>query len=440
MNDLLSLNFKTIVAAFRKEHFSFWMIFGYLFFEYVRPQMIIPALDFAPWGQLFLVGALAGVFADPKKRLATSEPATFWMFAYLVLVLVSANTSYFPDWSFKHLDYYYTWVVIYFLIASIVNTEKRFFLFLMLFFLASYKLSFFGAKTWALRGFAFTDWGLQGPPGFFENSGEYAIQMAVLFGMSYPFYEYVKDRLPRYKRWILLSVPITAAMSVMGASSRGSQLAVLVQCYFLFLHGKVSMRTIIVTSLVFTAIYYLIPEEQLERFQSAGEDKTSQQRLFYWKHGLDMLLDHPMMGVGYYNFPPYYEQHYRQDMLYDSAQLPHNIIVQVGADLGFIGLFIYLMLIWRAFKLTRMLRAMELKRLGKEKLTESWIIPVSKGMDIGFLGFLVAGQFVSVVYYPFMWIHIAMCVGLKQAAEKLQQPDNLPQRRFKKSVTANTME
>lgn len=433
MNDLLSLNFKAIVAAFRSEHFSFWMIFGYLFFEYVRPQMIIPALDFAPWGQLFLLGSLAGVFADPKKRLATSEPATFWMFAYLVLVLISANTSYFPDWSFKHLDYYYTWVVIYFLIASIVNTEKRFFLFLMLFFLASYKLSAFGAKTWALRGFAFTDWGLQGPPGFFENSGEYAIQMAVLFGMSYPFYQYVKDRLPRYKRWILLSVPITAAMSVMGASSRGSQLAMLAQCYFLFLHGKVSLRTIIVTSLVFTAIYYLIPEEQLERFQSAGEDKTSQQRLLYWEHGLDMLLDHPMMGVGYYNFPPYYEQHYRQDMLYDRAQLPHNIIVQVGADLGFIGLFIYLMLIWRAFKLTRMVRAMELKRLGKDKIAESWITPVSKGMDIGFLGFLIAGQFVSVVYYPFMWIHIAMCVGLKQAAEKLLQPDNVPQRKLKKA-------
>jgi len=303
----------------------------------------------------------------------------------------------------------------------------------MLFFLASYKLSAFGAKTWALRGFAFTDWGLQGPQGFFENSGEYAIQMAVLFGMSYPFYQYVKDRLPRYKRWILLSVPITAAMSVMGASSRGSQLAMLAQCYFLFLHGKVSLRTIIVTSLVFTAIYYLIPEEQLERFQSAGEDKTSQQRLLYWEHGLDMLLDHPMMGVGYYNFPPYYEAHYRQDMLYDRAQLPHNIIVQVGADLGFIGLFIYLMLIWRAFKLTRMVRAMELKRLGKDKIAESWITPVSKGMDIGFLGFLIAGQFVSVVYYPFMWIHIAMCVGLKQAAEKLLHPDNLPQRRLKKA-------
>lgn len=431
MNELLSLNFRAIVAAFKQEHFSFWMIFGYLFFEYVRPQMIFPVLDFAPWGQLFLLGALAGAFADPKKRLATAEPATFWIFAYLVLVVISANSSYFPDWALKHLDYYYTWAVIYFLIASIVNSEKRFFLFLMLFFLASYKMSAFGAKTWALRGFAFTDWGLQGPQGFFENSGEYAIQMAVLFGMSYPFYQYVKDRLPPYKRWILLSVPITAAMSVMGASSRGSQLAMLVQCYFLFLHGKVSIRTLVITSVVFTTIYYLIPEEQLARFQSAGEDKTSQQRLLYWEHGLDMLLDHPLMGVGYFNFPPYYEQHYRQDMLYDRAQLPHNIIVQVGADLGFIGLFIYFMLIWRAYKLTRTVRTMELQRLGKENIGESWMTPISKGMDIGFLGFLIAGQFVSVVYYPFMWIHIAMCVALKQAAEKLQT-DSLPQRKQKK--------
>lgn len=409
------------------------MIFGYLLIEYVRPQMIIPALDFLPWGQLFLLGALAGVFADPNKRLVTTEPATFWMFAYLVVVLISANIAYYPEWSFKHLDYYYLWVLIYFLIASIVNSEKRFFLFLMLFFLASYKLSAFGAKTWGQRGFAFTDWGLQGPPGFFENSGEYAIQMAVLFGMSYPFYQHVKGRLPRYKRWILATVPITAAMSVMGASSRGSQVALLVQCYFLFMHGKVSIRTIVVTGAVIAAIYHMIPEEQLARFQSAGSDKTSQQRLFYWQHGLEMFLDHPFMGVGYYNFPPYYEEHFRQDVLYDRAQLPHNIIVQVGADLGSVGLFIYFMLIWRAFKLTRIVRAMELTRLGKEKISESWMTPVSKGMDIGFLGFLIAGQFVSVVYYPFMWIHIAMCVGLKQAAEKLQT-DARPQLRMKKAM------
>lgn len=419
MNELLSLNIKAALAAFKKEHFAFWMIFCYLLVEYVRPQMIVPALDFLPWGQLFILGALVGVFVDPHKQMAKDQ-ATFWIVALLVVILISANIAYFPTWSFNHLDYYYTWVVIYFLIASIVTTEKRFFLFLMLFFLASFKLSAFGAKTWALRGFAFTDWGLLGPPGFFENSGEYAIQMAVFFGMSYPFYAYVKNRLPGYKKWILLLFPVTAAMSVMGASSRGSQLALIVQCYFLFLHGKVSIRTIVLGGAVFAAIYYMIPEEQLARFESAGSDKTSQQRLLYWEHGLDMLLDHPVMGVGFWNFPPYYEQHYRADMLYDTAQLPHNIFVQVASELGFLGLFIYLMMIWRAFSLTRVVRKMERNRLGKENSGESWITPVSKGMDIGFLGFLIAGQFVSVVYYPFMWIHLAMCVGLKSVAAKLQ--------------------
>ena len=39
---------------------------------------------------------------------------------------------------------------------------------------------------------------------------------------------------------------------------------------------------------------------------------------------------------------------------------------------------------------------------------------MSKGLDIGFIGFLIAGQFVSVVYYPFMWIYLALVVATKK--------------------------
>ena len=115
-----------------------------------------------------------------------------------------------------------------------------------------------------------------------------------------------------------------------------------------------------------------------------------------------MLNDHPVFGVGYFNFPRYFEARYSHLKLYPQAQLPHNIFIQVGADLGYTGLLIYFVLIKNCFF------------WGKNKPgTEDMLGRLPSALNMSFLGFLLAGQFVSVVYYPFMWIHLALLGAVK---------------------------
>ena len=408
MRDLLALKFGAIWAHFKTESFAFWMICAYLFFEYVRPHSIVEGLDILPWTQITIILAALFWVVDSNKEKRIAPAANFLIVLFFIVILLSSVTAYNSSVSYKMLAHFYTWLIIFFLIQLIVTSEKRFLIFLLIFMVASYKLSLFGAKTWATRGFSFASWGMRGPPGFFTNSGELAVQMSVFFGISCYFYQAVKQHINGIVLWGVALMPITAAMTVMAASSRGSQVALAVQAYFIFLHGKVSFRSMVSIAVVAGAFYFLLPAEQLERFQSAGEDRTSLQRLLYWEHGWDMLLEHPFLGVGYFNFPPYYNDYYSFDLLYDSAELPHNILVQVGADLGFPGLIIYLLLIWQGFKIPALVRA----RLADQGRRDDWRVPMSKGLAVGFLGFLIAGQFVSIVYYPYMWIHLALCCAL----------------------------
>jgi len=46
---------------------------------------------------------------------------------------------------------------------------------------------------------------------------------------------------------------------------------------------------------------------------------------------------------------------------------------------------------------------------------------LSLGLDAGLIGFLVAGTFVTVLYYPFFWIQIAMIVALYNVCAQDQQ-------------------
>lgn len=389
---------------FKSETLAFWAICTYLFLEYVRPQSIYPMLDFLPWTQIAVLGALLGAFQDKSVKWVSS-PINKGLILFFVAIILSSLFAYWPGKAYERLDSFYTWFIIYFLIISIVNSEKRFFIFLCVFFLATFKLSLSLSITWAKRGFAFTDWGLSGPPGFFQNSGELAIQMLVFWPLAWAFTLYLKPHVSKLKYFILLLMPLTAMMVVLGASSRGAQLALLVQILILNARSILKPKVLVSCILVMGLLWMALPEEQKNRFQVAGDDRTSVQRLLYWEHGIDMLNDHPVLGVGFFNYIPYYERAYSEDMLYEGAELPHNIFIQVGADLGYPALAIYLFLIIYSIRKTRLLRDYLTKKTERNFFTHIFTY-----LNLSIIGFVVAGQFVSVVYYPFMWIHFAIFV------------------------------
>jgi O-antigen ligase len=407
MEDFYALKIRALWNHFKGESLAFWMICGYLFVEYVRPQSIYPAIDFLPWASVFLLGSALAWMADRKERWVR-DPVNKWLLMYWGLLVLSSANAYRPELSWPHLRDFYIWVIVYFCIVNIVTTPRRYIIFLLIFLLASFKISLFTAKVWVMRGFAYTSWGLMGPPGFFQNSGELAIQMLMFSPVALELARFCRPWLTPLKFYLLLLMPITGAMTVMGASSRGGQLGLVYQVYNSLLKGNISFKTIVLVVSIGAAGFYLLPDEQKNRFSAAGDDRTSQQRLLYWEHGLTMIKEHPFLGIGYFNFPTYYENFHRKDMLYDTAQLPHNIFIQVGTDAGVTGLFIFAMIIYRCFKSTK-----EVRRLTEGDANTKFYWRLARGQETALWGFLIAGQFVTVTYYPFLWINLAFSVSLR---------------------------
>ena len=404
-------------AEFKNQPFSFVMLSLYLLFEYLRPQSIFPAIDVLPWMQVFLMLSMVGYFIQPKREPVAKTGALMWLLIFFGVILISSQQAFRPQVAWDRLDAYYLWVVIFFLISRIATTEKQLMILLIVIAIASAKMSIYGARAWTMRGFSFTSWGLKGPPGFFENSGEFAIQMLVFFCFSLYLYFAFKDRTTGWRRFALLAAPVTAGMSVMGASSRGSQIALFILLYLIFLHGKVSLRDLLGACIIGWVTFNILPDEQLARFYEMGEDKTSIQRMMYWEHGWDMMKEYPTFGVGYFNFIPYYDVYYSYDLLFPEPELAHNIFIQVGADLGFVGLGVYLILIWLGFSIPRRAK----KRLIAMGLEDDWRVQIARGLALGFLAFIIAGQFVSIVYYPWMYIHLALSCVLLNSVDTTQR-------------------
>lgn len=396
---------KVLWQYFRSESLAFKAICLFLFVVYYRPQEIYSVLGVIPWAQVAISLAFLGVFTDKRSRFRWSSGHTF-VALFTVTIHMSFLVAFDLSYSLKNYVNFIQWIVAFYLITTIVTTKERCYFFFLVLFFCSLKIAIGTAKVFAMRGFSFEGWGLTGPAGYFENSSELAILMVSLVPFGYYLYNRKPTNLHMLEKLILLLAFIAPILTVLGASSRGGQLALVLQFAVIFWKRLFKLRVIFIVLVLAWGGWHVLPDKQKARFTTMGEDKTSVQRLLYWKNGWQIMKDNPVLGVGYWNFIPVYAAYHQEDMLYPYAELPHNIFIQIGTDAGFTGLFFFIMLSLIVL----------LKKFPKpNEPPDSLFRLLWKSNKLAIIGFLVAGQFVTVTYYPFFWIGISFQIALYQS-------------------------
>jgi O-antigen ligase len=431
MEQLYTLNPKALWSQFRKEHFAFWMLCAYLILQYFDPLRIYSLLSSVPMDKIVIGLAVCALPLDPRRR-RVSDATNVWMTLFWLVTIVSSAFATYPAISWSHWFDFFNWYVIYFLIINILTTSERYFIFLTIFLLANFKLSFFGARIWITRGFGFSSWGIMGPPGFFQNAADLSTEMLMFAPIAFELALFVKPHVKRVTHWFLMLGAVTGAMTVLGASSRGAQVALGAQSVWVAIQRKLNLKVLIGMALIAALGYALLPAAEKARFTSAGSDNTSIQRLDYWRAGLKMIEHHPVLGVGYFNFSPIYAANGSNKLWNGTAQLPHNIFIQVGTDAGLIGLGIFLILIYRNLKVAKDIRRM----CESNESAPQFATSLARGLALTTWGFIIAGQFNTVSYYPFLWINLALTVSLasivRSAAEQ-SAPVRQPQGSYGRS-------
>ncbi len=90
----------------------------------------------------------------------------------------------------------------------------------------------------------------------------------------------------------------------------------------------------------------------LVALQSAFDEDSARGRLTFWENTLDLIRDHPILGVGLdnweYAYPPY-DRGTRITPTSEPAR-PHNDVLWIAAEIGLVGLCFYLWLLVSAGK------------------------------------------------------------------------------------------
>jgi O-antigen ligase len=401
-----SINVKAIWMQLKQEPFYFWSFCGYLFFEYVRPQSIYTSIDILPWAKLLVIVAIIGSFMS-NKSVTPASPLTKYYWGLIIAVLLSSIFAEFPGIAFSEIISVLNWFVIYYLFIRIVTTKFRFFIVLLLIVLVSYKMSQHAAISWARRGFTYDIYGISGGVGPFGNAADLGVQMLIVLPLSIILIKGCYSYWGSIKKLFFFIFPVTILMTIIAIGERNTLVGLAAVCSVSAMSAKKRIRNVFLITVFAFCFAAAMPQALLDRFDTAGTDKTSQSRLTYWNRGVEFFKEHPILGIGYNNWGAYYlKYHPGESLRGETQEVAHSTPVSVLAELGLLGFIFYYGIVLKTFFIN--VRSIRISSSNMENIWRD----VPFALNIGLVGFLTTSIFLSITFYPFLFIQASLSAAL----------------------------
>jgi O-antigen ligase len=311
---------------------------------YLRPHEIYPSIfGVLPLPKIF---AIVSISAYLIARLRAGERITIWpielkliFFIFFLGVLFTPMAAS-PGMSIDKLnDPFSRVVMIFFLMINLVDTRKRLRQLISVVVLCGVPLGLAAIKSFfngefTLKGLRIVGLG----EGLFGNPND----LAICLNMLLPLTIVLGLTCRGLTRLIFLGSAFVMAAGIMCTYSRGGFLGLIFS--LLFMLWKLSRRKRIRTMiLVFVSVAVLLPvlpgsygKRVLTIFDSDSDTTgSSNDRKELLIAGVNLAMNHPIIGVGVGNFPIY--------SIHDLVA--HNSYVEIAAELGVFGLLAYLLVI-----------------------------------------------------------------------------------------------
>jgi probable O-glycosylation ligase (exosortase A-associated) len=420
---VLSILVPGLVAAFGS---GYWALMVYLWLALFRPQewlwFDITSLRLSLLVGLLMLGrsAASGIFPN------VTNPLTLGMFLLVLSSVVTQTTAIQPDIGWIWIDFLFRLVLCCAMLVGLSTTAKR--LFGLLAVIAT-SIGFHAAKA----GLAFVltggttrfNEGLSGA--FFDNNG-YALgtvmTLPLLLATAQNVEMVYSGRWLRWIRYGLYAATALCGFTAIGTYSRGGFLALAAAILTLVLLQRRRFTALagLVALVGFVLLAVPIPQRYFERLdtirtyeQASTEDidgarESAQSRPHFWRVGLLMVSNYPL-GIGVKQYEAAYDKFDFSFGLYGHHRAVHNSHIQVLAELGYIGAFIWVGLFVYAYFACMRVRVRS-RNEGLSPVTRRFLMTMANGLLASMTGFVIGGSFLSSAYNDLTWLTFALVAAL----------------------------
>jgi probable O-glycosylation ligase (exosortase A-associated) len=240
---------------------------------------------------------------------------------------------------------------------------------------------------------------------------------------------------PKILKAGLALVLMMGVVCVLGSGSRGGFIGITIVAAYFWFHSKHKLIYLIAVPLIaYFGLEYMPASwhERMSTIENADEDLSFLGRIMAWKQALLMAMENitgggfkaGQMNAIWFQYDPQHNLNWLFDtstVYFDGAKAAHSVYFQVLGDHGFIGLFLFLLIIYLAFS-----QAKQVARMLKENPFSPSMVKLSSMIRVSLVAYVVAGAAVSLAYFDLLFALFAIShvmsniIKREASAEKTQ--------------------
>jgi O-antigen ligase len=395
-----------------------WLVVVFLWVELGRIQDMIPGLKYMKPGLLIQFALFLLVLAN-LHRLRINQPVLAWRFGFLLSIIPGLFLGYGTGrvrmiFQFEIERFLSGFMGILLLIRSLADLRRVHTALLYLALVLS---------VWTIAH------GGHGP-GLLGDENDIALFLVMLL----PF-AYMKSTLetkPLMKAFCLLIFLLTL-MGIATTVSRGGMVGALPTLAFIWLKSKKKALSLVLFAIGIGLTVAFGPEKLVSEFKTIGDtqESTASSRIFFWGLSWELFKLHPFFGVGAECWGNAIWANIQSGAIQIGRKIgnmtPHSVYFQLIAEMGLLGT-----VMWTGFlaAFAGTLYRLRGTRLDSQLAAiignrpDSAVMPHALellnqvkaaciSLAICLLGFMLAGAFLSVLFYPMIYIFGALAQATK---------------------------
>lgn len=343
---------------------------------------------------------LLGWLASRDSKSPPNSGITYALAAFTVWVSLAAMLAIHPDEAIPKWEEIIKILGMTFVTMCIVQSRDRIH---WLVWVVTMSVAIFGIKGGLFAIATGGSYRVYGPEGsFIEENNALALALIVILPMLQYLRTNTADK--RVKLGLTSAMGLTV-ISILASYSRGALLGLGLTLGFLLLKARQRVVTVLIVGSVLSVALFTLPGEWFERMHSIEnfeQDESAVGRLDAWTFSYKLALDHPFFGGGQLvGTDSVLFEHYVPTAL--NARAAHSIYFEVLGETGFVGLGIFLILMYVSFR-----AASKIIKSTRDRPDLQWARSLAAMLQVSFVGYAATGAFLSLGFFDLYYALVAI--------------------------------
>jgi len=379
-------------------------IYAWSWLGYMNPHRLTWGFAYSlPFAQAVALATLLSIlFSKQPKRIPMTGLTVLWII-FLVWLLITTIFALNPDASWVQFEKVMKIQLVTFLTMMLIRTKKEV---NILIWVIALSLGFYGIKGGVFTLQSLGGARVWGPTGsFIEDNNALAVALLMVLPLFHYLRLQTKQKIIRY---MLLGAMLLIVISAIGTQSRGALIAVGTVAFYFWLKSKHKLLTGMTLVVVAAAIFNFMPQswhDRMDTIVNYEEDGSAMGRINAWTVAYRLAND-SVVGGGLNFWSQQVSDWYLPGVKFQAA---HSIYFSVLGELGWIGLILFLLILFQAWR-----TASYLVKQHRDKAESKWVADLASMIRLSLLAYMSGGAFLSLSYFDLPWHLAAILLVLRK--------------------------